>query len=343
MMKGLGHLLREERLRKLRLFSLEKRRHRGSYHCTNNVKGGNEEEGARLFSAVPSDRTNGSGHTSKYREYHLNVRQNWFVTMQYGDEGQRKCTPPVNTTGKLVTTDKEKDEVLNNFFASVFIGNLSSCTSGVDGLQDRDWGSEVPPTVREGQVCDHLRNLNIYKSMGPDEMHLRVLRELAYVVAKPLSMIFEKLWQSGEVPSDLKNQHGFTKGKSHLTNLVAFCDGVTTSVDKGTATDVIYLDFSKAFDTGPHNILLWKLERYGFDEWTVWWMRSWLDGRIQRVVVNCSMSRWRSVTSGVPQGDIGSGIECNLSKFADNSKLSGAVDTPEGRDAIQTSSRSGPM
>ncbi|KFQ09297.1 hypothetical protein N330_03557, partial [Leptosomus discolor] len=67
-----------------------------------------------------------------------------------------------------------------------------------------DQGDKVPPTVSEDKVCDHLRNLNIHKSMGPDEMHPRILRELVVAVVRLLSMIFENSWQSGEVPSDWK-------------------------------------------------------------------------------------------------------------------------------------------
>ncbi|XP_064919062.1 uncharacterized protein LOC135579494 isoform X2 [Columba livia] len=122
----------------------------------------------------------------------------------------------MNGVGALVAEDTEEAEFLNAFFVSVYSAGGRPGEPCTPETPDEARSVEEFALVDEDWVREQLNSLDIHKSTGPDGMHPRVLREPAEVTAGPLSVIFAKSWETGEVPEDWRKANVtavFKKGK----------------------------------------------------------------------------------------------------------------------------------
>lgn len=304
---------------------------------------------------------------------------------------------PIKDNNRLLETDIEIVEALNNHFSSVFTRE-----NELNFLNMEDNKHKLIPDieVKVDDIKEIVKDMKVDKAAGPDGIHCRIIKEGIDSIGIALKIIFTQSLNTGKIPNDWKianvvpifkkgskelmgnyrpvsltsligkilerivkknieehiaqenligdSQHGFRPRKSCLTNLLEFFEYLTKQMDEGEDVDIIYLDFSKAFDKVPHQRLNYKLREIGIRGSVGNWIEEWLRGRKQRVILNGTKSEWREVISGVPQGsvlgpllfilylnDLELGTNCRTFKFADDTKIAGKVGNIEGNRQMQ--------
>ena len=244
--------------------------------------------------------------------------------------------------------------MLAAFYSSVFTREPSGPIP--EPKQQETSAANHTTLFSEAIIKKKLTTLNTSKSPGPDNLHSRVLKEVAQSIAKPIQQLFSLTMNKGSLPliwkranvspifkkgkkqlasnyrpvsltcilckvqesiirDDLiahmnanglisKRQFGFLSGRSIILQLLHVVDEWTDILDAGGTIDVCYMDFMKAFDKVPHRRLIIKLHNHGIQGKLFDWIRSFLEHRQQRVVINRQYSTWSNVTSGIPQGSV---------------------------------------
>ena len=226
---------------------------------------------------------------------------------------------------------KEAAEVIAPFLQYLYTQSLES-----GGLPD-DWlKANITPVFKKGSK--HLPEN--YRPISLTPVPCKILEHI----------IFHDIMSHLDFHNILvKFQHGFCRRLSCETQLVTMIEEVAKSLDKGKQSNLIIMDFSKAFDIVPHQRLIHKLDFYGIRGNLKNWLVKWLTCREQSVVVDGVSSNPVQVSSGVPQGtvlgplmfllyinDIGDNCSSSVCLFADDTILYSVIESIDDSDKLQS-------
>jgi len=209
-------------------------------------------------------------------------------------------------------------------------------TSVDSGELPSDWvNANVTPVFKSGDV--HLP-----ENYRPVSLTSVLCKNLQDIICKHLLDHFER----NNILTNLN--HGFRSGFSCETQLLVTMNDLLSFYDEGIQTDVIILDFSKAFDTVPHDEILYKLECFGITGTIHTWLKTFLTKRFMQVVVDGEVSQKSTVDSGVPQGtvlgplmflchinDLPLSVKSQVRLFADDCLLYRKIKTQKEFDILQ--------
>ena len=222
--------------------------------------------------------------------------------------------------------------IVNGISESIFLNPVteSETEKRLGLMKDSSAGwDDIKPSLMKNIKCNiktpltHICNLSFSTGVFPCELKIANViplfksgDEMVFSNYRPVSIlpVFSKLLERLMYNRllDFVNKHGllyeyqfgFLKGKSTYMALIALLERITTALDNGEFVIGIFLDFSKAFDTVDHEILLKKLQIYGVRGIVIKWFESYLSNRSQYVTYNNTKSCKLSVKCGVPQGSI---------------------------------------
>ena len=238
-------------------------------------------------------------------------------TRESDTEIPSKGTSPFSPMGEITVDPKGVLKLLNNL-------NIHKAT-GPDGLSARvlkECSSEISPmlaliyneSLAQGTVPDDWRQANVAPVFKKGEKYNAANYRpvsLTCICCKTLEhIIVSNINKHLAFKSILADcQHGFRSQRSCETQLVQFYHDMVSNLDGAQdrgqkQTDVIIMDFAKAFDKVPHRRLLYKLGYYGIRGSSHKWISSWLSERSQKVVLDGQASDPVPVVSGVPQGSV---------------------------------------
>ena len=194
-----------------------------------------------------------------------------------------KASGPDEISPKLL---KELHHEIAPILTKLFKSSLHS------GIVPDDWKSAlVAPVYKKGPKCKP-------SNYRPISLTCIASKLMEHILVSNIMTHFD----SNDILSPF--QHGFRSKHSCETQLISFTQEIFDNLEDGKQTDLIIMDFSKAFDKVDHNLLIDKLFNLGVNLKAVSWIKSFLQNRNQSVVVEGKQSPSVPVMSGVPQGSV---------------------------------------
>ncbi len=242
----------------------------------------------------------------------LNEQFESVFTVDEGDEQEMEKRTDFRCTGEGIIIKEDIQKRLESLNCEKAPGGdgvaqrvLKNCPVILAGVMEAIFNK----TMEEGKVPSEWRDANIsplFKKGSKLEASNYRPVSLTSVCCKVMEGIVRDSIASHLNRYNLisARQHGFVQQRACVTNLLECQHEISVSLGKNKSIDVLYTDFEKAFDKVSHRKLIVKLEAYGIGGKLLEWIKSFLGNRRQKVVMGEYESRWRDITSGVPQGSV---------------------------------------